>query len=313
MQKRTEETACDMQLSDATIQAMAKIITRWTAGTPDYVVPGLNLSLFQRVKPTLPAMCLLPPSIEFVLQGAKQMTVGEETYPCNSQNFLITSLDLPVTSQVIAASSIKPCLSLTLRLNLRTLTELTLQSRQFEPAEQKITHGIGSGVANLSLLDPVYRLLGLLDEPEAIPVIGPLIEREIHYRLLLSAQAPRLWQIASSGSQSHRVARAISWLIKNYASTLKIDDLAAYVQMSNSSLHHHFRQLTAMSPLQYQKWLRLTEARRLMLSEGKDAASAAFLVGYDSPSQFSREYARLFGQPPRRDVLKLRGQAVNHR
>ena len=133
-----------------------------------------------------------------------------------------------------------------------------------------------------------------------------LIEREIHYRLLKSDQAALLWQIASVGSQGHRVAKAIDWLKMNYTEALRIDDLAAHVQMSPSSLHQYFRQLTAMSPLQYQKWLRLNEARRLMLNENSDAASAAFEVGYESPSQFSREYTRLFGAPPKRDIEGLR-------
>jgi AraC-like DNA-binding protein len=154
-------------------------------------------------------------------------------------------------------------------------------------------------------MEAFKRLVDLQDEPQAIPVLSPLIQREIHFRLLGSDQGARLWQIASSGSQSQRIARAIDWLKQNFAATLRVPELAERVQMSPSSLHHHFRQLTAMSPLQYQKWLRLHEARRLMLNEHLDAASAAFRVGYESPSQFSREYSRLFGSPPRRDVDTL--------
>ena len=169
------------------------------------------------------------------------------------------------------------------------------------------------GAVTPTLLESFKRLTDLLDEPDAIEVLAPLVQREIHYRLLTSDQAGRLRQLASVGSQSHLVARAIEWLKTNYASPLRIEDLADRVHMSPSSLHHHFRQLTAMSPLQYQKWLRLNEARRLMLTEGFDAASAAFEVGYESPSQFSREYARLFGAPPRRDVVSLRKQAVPDR
>lgn len=139
-----------------------------------------------------------------------------------------------------------------------------------------------------------------------IAVLAPLIEREIHYRLLKSDLAMRLLQIASVGSQSQRIARAIDWLKTYYAQPLRVDELAAHAQMSTSSLHHHFRQLTAMSPLQYQKWLRLSEAKRLMLNENLDAARAAFHVGYESPSQFSREYSRFFGAPPKRDIEGLR-------
>ena len=179
------------------------------------------------------------------------------------------------------------------------------------PVERLNDRGVGIGLGSVTpvLLEAFKRMLDLLDDPGAIPVLAPLIEREIHYRLLKSDQAARLWQIASVGSQSHRVAKAIDWLKTNYTATLRIDDLASRVQMSTSSLHQHFRQLTAMSPLQYQKWLRLNEARRLMLNENLDAASAAFEVGYESPSQFSREYTRLFGTPPKRDIEGLRRKA----
>jgi AraC-like DNA-binding protein len=166
------------------------------------------------------------------------------------------------------------------------------------------------GTVTPTLLESFNRLTDLLDEPDAIEVLAPLVLREIHYRLLTSDQAGRLRQLASVGSQSHLVARAIDWLKSNYTTPLRIDELAKRVHMSASSLHHHFRQLTAMSPLQYQKWLRLNDARRLMLNDGFDAASAAFKVGYESPSQFSREYARLFGAPPKRDVASLRRKAA---
>jgi transcriptional regulator GlxA family with amidase domain len=162
------------------------------------------------------------------------------------------------------------------------------------------------GTLTLSLLEPFSRLVALLDDPQSIHILAPLIEREIHYRILTSDQGARLWHIAAVGSQGQRIGKAIDWLRSNYRKPLHIDELADNVQMSLSSLHHHFRQLTGMSPLQYQKWLRLNEARRLMLNERLDAASSAFQVGYESPSQFSREYARLFGSPPKRDIELLR-------
>jgi len=152
-------------------------------------------------------------------------------------------------------------------------------------------------------------LIDLLDEPEDIPILAPIILREIFYRLLMGDQGPRLRQMASAGSQSQQIARAIDWLKGNFTRPLHIDDLARQVNMSISTFHHHFRELTAMSPLQYQKWLRLNEARRLMLTENEDAATAAFQVGYESPSQFSREYSRLFGAPPLRDITSLRQTA----
>ena len=256
-----------------------------------------------------PTTCLVAAGIVLVVQGEKQMLVGGEAYPYDVNRFLITSLDLPANSQIVSANPEKPCLGLVLKLDLRIMAELIAQGGLPLPTERSSDRGIGIGTVTPALLEPFKRLLDLLDEPETIPVLAPLIEREIHYRLLMSDQAARLWQIASVGSQGHRVARAIDWLKVNYTATLRIDDLASHVQMSPSSLHQHFRQLTAMSPLQYQKWLRLNEARRLMLNENLDAASAAFEVGYESPSQFSREYTRLFGAPPKRDVDGLRRKA----
>lgn len=289
--------------------AMARLIGRWTEGQEDCSTPVPNLGLFRRETPTEPCACLVESSVVLVVQGVKQMVVGGHAYEYDSDRFVITSLDLPASSQVIEASLDKPCLGLVLKLDLRVMAELIAQGNLPAPADPSVNCGIGLGTITPLMLEPLKRLLDLLDEPGAIEVLAPLIQREIHYRLLMSDQAARLWQIASVGSQSHRIARAIDWLKVNFASPLRIDELAARAQMSASSLHHHFRQLTAMSPLQYQKWLRLNEAKRLMLNERLDAASAAFQVGYESPSQFSREYSRLFGAPPKRDISELRRKA----
>ncbi|HZX31124.1 MAG TPA: AraC family transcriptional regulator [Rhodocyclaceae bacterium] len=289
-------------------EAMAESIGRWTVGKADCPTPIPGLMFFRRETPMPPAMCLVEPSIILVVQGEKQMLVGGEAFPYGIDRFLVTSLDLPANSQVTVASPDKPCLGLALKFDFRIMAELIAQGGLPIPAERSSDHGIGIGIGTVTptLLQAFKRLLDLLDEPGAIPVLAPLIEREIHYRLLMSDQAARLRQIASVGSQSHRIAKAVDWLKMNYTTTLRINELAASVQMSTSSLHHHFRQLTAMSPLQYQKWLRLNEARRLMLNEARDAASAAFEVGYESPSHFSREYTRLFGAPPKRDIEGLR-------
>ena len=290
-------------------KAMVDCIGRRTVGNTDIPTPIANLSFFRREMPMPPTICLVAAGIVLVVQGEKQMLVGGEAYPYDIHRFLITSLDLPATSRIVSASPEKPCLGLVLKLDLRIMAELIAQGGLPLPMERSNDRGIGIGTVTPILLEPFKRLLDLLDEPDTIPVLAPLIEREIHYRLLKSDQAARLWQIASVGSQGHRVAKAIDWLKVNYTAALRIEDLAAHVQMSPSSLHQHFRQLTAMSPLQYQKWLRLNEARRLMLNEDSDAASAAFEVGYESPSQFSREYTRLFGAPPKRDIEGLRRNA----
>ncbi|WP_339627894.1 AraC family transcriptional regulator, partial [uncultured Pseudomonas sp.] len=177
--------------------------------------------------------------------------------------------------------------------------------------DRSVATSVGIGAATTPLLSSFGRLLELLDEPDAIAVLAPLIQREIHYRLLMSDQAARLRQITSVDGQGYRIAKAIDWLKLNYATPLRVDDLASRVQMSTPTFHHHFRQLTAMSPLQYQKWLRLNEAKRLMLNEHLDVSSAAFKVGYESPSQFSREYSRLFGVPPKRNIEALRGKLAS--
>ena len=296
---------------DALREAMVESIGRWTIGQTDCLTAISNLNLFRRENPMPPSTCLVEASVILVVQGEKQMLAGGEAYPYNINRFLITSLDIPANSQVVTASADNPCLGLAFKLDLRTMAELIAQGGLPLPTERSNDRGVGIGLGAVTpvLLEAFKRLLNLLDEPETIPVLAPLIEREIHYRLLKSNQAARLWQIASVGSQGHRVAKAIDWLKVNYTATLRIDDLASHVQMSPSSLHQYFRQLTAMSPLQYQKWLRLNEARRLMLNEDLDAASAAFEVGYESPSQFSREYTRLFGAPPKRDIEGMRRQA----
>ena len=296
---------------DAMREAMIASIGRRTIGQFDCSTPISGLTFFRREAPMPPTICLVEACIVLVVQGEKQMLAGGEAYPYNINRFLITSLDIPANSQVVRASPDNPCLGLVLKLDLRTMAELIAQGGLPLPEDRSSDRGavIGLGTVTPLLLEPFKRMLDLLDEPSAIPILAPLIEREIHYRLLMSDQAARLQQIASVGSQGHRVAKAIDWLKVNYTETLRIDDLASHVKMSPSSLHHHFRQLTAMSPLQYQKWLRLNEARRLMLNEDSDAASAAFEVGYESPSQFSREYTRLFGVPPKRDIEGLRRKA----
>jgi len=289
---------------------LAEVIGRWTHGNEDRATPIPNLMLFRREQCTEPCATLYEPNIVIIAQGAKQLLMGERTYAYDTGHFLVTSLDLPASSQVLQASADAPCLGLAVKLDLRVTAELIAAGGLPPPPRERVAGGSAAlGTVTPALLEPFVRLLGLLDEPGAIPVLAPLVQREIHYRVLSSDSAARLWQIASVGSQSQRVAKAIDWLKRNYRQPLRIDDLAAQVQMSTSSLHHHFREFTAMSPLQYQKWLRLSEARRLMLNEREAAASAAFHVGYESPSQFSREYSRLFGAPPQRDVGGLRQRA----
>ncbi len=288
------------------LEALTTIIGARAPTTGDFNTAISGLGLFRREHPTPPSVCMVEPSIILVAQGEKQLWVGGQGYPYDTTHFLVTSLDLPANSEVLAASPEKPCLGLTFKLDLRMLAELA-QSDPPNTNQRLVGKGVGIGSVTAVMLASFERLLALLDEPDAIPVLAPLIQREIHYRLLKSDQSGRLRQIIAVDGQGYRIAKAIDWLKLNYALALRIDDLAAQVQMSTPTFHHHFRQLTAMSPLQYQKWLRLNEARRLMLNEHLDVSGAAFKVGYESPSQFSREYSRLFGVAPKRDIAVLRG------
>jgi AraC-like DNA-binding protein len=287
------------------LACLARFITTRTAGDEDRATNINSLAFFRREQSTEPCSCLVEPSVVLVVQGAKQMLVGGQRYPYDPTHFLLTSVDLPASSQVLDASPLQPCLGLVLRLDLHIMAELIAHGGITAPPAGGTPHGMALGAVTPALLNAFCRLLSLLEETADQAVLEPLILREIHYRLLVSEQASRLWQILATGTHVQRIAKAIDWLKSHYSEPLRIDELAARVQMSASSLHHHFRQMTAMSPLQYVKWLRLNEARRLMLNEKMEAATAAFRVGYESPSQFSREYGRLFGQPPKRDIAQL--------
>jgi AraC-like DNA-binding protein len=291
---------------EVALEALAESIARWTDKDhhPETAIPGL--SLHRREALTEPMSGMYEPSICLVAQGAKRVLLGDDTYVYDAHHFLLTSVDLPTVVQVIEASREKPFLGLLLKLDQRQIAQLMVDSHLPPPRAQQSSRGMATGEVTLPLLSACQRLLDLLAEPQDIPILAPLIQREISYRLLVGDQGVRLRQMASAGSQSHQIARAIDWLKGNFTLPLRIDDLAKRVNMSTSTFHHHFRALTAMSPLQYQKRLRLNEARWLMLTERLDATNAAFQVGYESPSQFSREYSRLFGAPPLRDITSLR-------
>lgn len=267
-------------------------------------VPGFGM--YRREKPSQPSNALYEPTICLIVQGAKRVNLGNESYTYNKEHFLITSIDMPTTVQVIEASPEKPCLGLVLKLDMREISQLVVDGNLPQPKVNPLSRGMTLGKVSKPLLNAFQRLVELLDEPKDIPILSPVIKREIFYRLLIGDQGTRLRQMASAGTPSHQIAQAINWLRENYSESLKVEDLASQVHMSTSTFHHHFRTITAMSPLQYQKWLRLSEARRLMLTESLDAGSAAFQVGYESPSQFSREYSRLFGNSPLRDITNLR-------
>lgn len=263
-----------------------------------------SLSVHRASRPTQASHAIYASMLTVVAQGGKEVVVGEQTYRYDQANYLLTSVDMPVLARVTDATPARPCLCVAWRLDAARITDLMAA----HPPPSKAPPRCGMFVSPLSFepLDAVLRLVRLLEQPDDLPILAPLIERELLYRLMTGEQGGVLRQIALSGSQSHQVARAIDWLKQNYRAPLRIQELAQTVNMSVSSLHHHFKAVTALSPLQYQKALRLQEARRLLLAEYCDAASAAHRVGYESPSQFSREYSRFFGAPPLRDISQLR-------
>ncbi len=288
---------------------LSEIIAR-LAGPGEVKTTAISgLSIFRWDEPTEPISGLYEPSVCMVAQGAKRVTLGDETYIYDAEHYLITSVHLPTVYQVLEASPKKPFLGLSLSLDLREVSLLMADSHLPPPRTQQYSCGMATGEVTPALLDAICRLVGLLDSKQDIAILAPMIQREIIYRLLIGEQGARLRQIAAAGSQSQQVARAVEWLKNNVREPLRISELASRAGMSTSTFHHHFRATTTLSPLQYQKHLRLQEARRLMLTKRFDAATAGFEVGYESPSQFNREYSRLFGAPPLRDITKLRQMA----
>ncbi len=306
MVKQDSKPVVENKGLEVALEMLGESIARWTDNGDRYETGIPGLALHQRSEPSPPISIMYEPRICVVAQGAKRVLLGDDTYVYDAHHYLITSVDLPTVVQIINASREKPYLGLVLRLDQREISQLMVDSNLPPPRPQQSSRGMATGAVTQPLITAFQRLIDLLDEQKDIPILAPIIKREIFYRLLVSDQGARLRQMASAGSQSQQIARAIDWLKGNFTQPLRIDDLATQVNMSTSTFHHHFRALTAMSPLQYQKWLRLSEARRLMLAENQDATTAAFQVGYESPSQFSREYSRLFGNSPLRDITSLR-------
>jgi len=271
-------------------------------------IPGLGLS--HREAPTEQTGYIHEPSLCLVVQGAKRLLLGEEVFSYDADHYLIVSVDLPVVGQILDASPEKPFLAMVLKLDPRMISQLLVDGNLPQPRTQQTSRGMAVSRVTLSMLCAFQRLLDLLDQQEDIPILAPLVQREIVYRLLMGEQGPRLRQMGATGTQSNQLTQAIDWLKKNYTQPLRVDDLAAHASMSTSTFHRHFRELTAMSPLQFQKRLRLHEARRIMFTDHLDATSVAFQVGYESSTQFNREYSRVFGAPPLRDIKSLRQQAA---
>jgi len=279
-------------------------------GQKGMAVEGVRLTASE--VPAAPSHHVYEPTFGVVAQGAKRTMLGDKVFEYSAGQYLVVSVDLPIASHVVRASADEPYLAVGMTLRPATIATLLLEvaAGDYTPVEPS---GMAVSDATTELLEPVVRLLRLLDRPEDIPVLRPMVEREILWRLLAGEQRAMVRQIGLADSRLSQISHAIGWIRVHYAETFRIEDLARLAAMSVSSFHRHFRAVTAMSPLQYQKQIRLQEARARLLAESEDVAAVGFRVGYDSPSQFSREYSRLFGAPPGRDAARLRTASMLER
>ncbi len=268
------------------------------------VIPGLRLA--RATSPTESVTGVFKPSLCIVAQGAKEIHLWETTYRYDPSRYLVASLEMPITGKVVEASSSNPYLSIRLDLDPTVVGSVMLESGLTSPIGHTDAKAVFVSQLDQSLLDVVVRMLRLLDDPTEQRVLLPLIKREIAFRLLMGEQGARLRHLPTLGAHSHRIAQAVEKLRREFDRAISIEHLAHEFGMSSSSFHHHFKSVMDMSPLQFQKLIRLQEARQLMLGENLDASSAGYRVGYDDPSHFSRDYKRHFGEAPGRDVSRLR-------
>jgi AraC-like DNA-binding protein len=290
------------------LDELRRRIARLCAGSPQpRWIEGMTVSCTARV--TEPLGTLSEPVFALVAQGAKRSVLGDYIFDYHAGQYLVVTVDLPLTSQITQATPTEPFLAFGLPLQPALVAQLLLESGP-TVARRHNGPGIATGDADDNLLDPVVRLLRLLDEPRDVPVLAPGLQREIHWRLLNGPQGALVRQLGLDNSQCALVARAIGWIETHYDRVIRIDDLAKHVDMSVASLNRHFRAVTGMSPLQYQKQLRLQKARIQLIAAPHDVAAIGYAVGYRNPSQFSREYRRMFGAPPGQDAARLQSVTV---
>lgn len=279
-------------------------LLRHMPGPGKYPTDIEELGLTRREEGNQSENCFYGPSVGIIVQGTKRAVIGSDAYTYGEGQCLVTGVDMPSSFYVVGASPQRPFLAVGLNLDKYLITRL---AAEIPPAPDPDSYkGVFVADVDADMLNAFLRLVDLLDKPGQIPVMAPLIIREIHYRLLVGPQGALLRRLNTLGTQSNQIAKAIVWLRTNYREPLSVDSLARQVNMATSTFHRHFKEVTSLSPLQFHKRLRLYEAQRLMLVENQDAAGAGLAVGYESPTQFSREYKRLFGEPPRRNVMGLR-------
>lgn len=287
---------------------LASAVARVAHSDGDYPTQIPGLTIYRRSAASEPCPCVFGLGLGIAIQGGKRVTLGNEIFDYGPGQTLVTSVDLPVISHVTKASASEPYLGLVLALDARTISQLAADTEFIGSLKESSSRAMSVVDLDEGLLDALCRLVRLLDEPALIAQIAPLIQREITVRLLTGQHSTTLRHLVTLGSPNQQIAKVISWLKVNFTQDLPVDDLATKAFMSASTFRQHFRAVAGMSPLQYIKNLRLQEARQLMLNDSIDASSAAVRVGYESASQFSREYTRLFGAPPLRDLKRMRAQ-----
>jgi AraC-like DNA-binding protein len=296
-----------LHTSDATATAaLASAIGRFAQTDGDHTTAIPALTLHRRQAPTQPLHCIYNLGLGVVAQGHKQVLLGGEATGYGPGQSMLTTIDLPVVSHVTSATAREPFLGLMLTLDVRSILQMASEMEAPRSRRDNAHRSISFEVLDLALLDALIRLVNLLDEPNLVPRLAPLIQQEITIRLLTGPHGPHLRHLVIAGSPGRQIANAVAWPKQHFIQPLHGDDLAERAHMSPSTFRQNFRALTGVSPLQYQKQLRLQEARQLMLNENLDAGGAAVSVGYESASQFSREYRRLFGAPPQGDVTRMR-------
>jgi AraC-like DNA-binding protein len=290
----------------AAVSALAYAVGNFAQTDGDYATAIPALTLHRRSAPTKPLHCIYSLGLGVTAQGGKHVMLRKEVIDYGAGQSMLTTIDLPAVSHVTQASVRKPFLGLLLTLDARHILQLAAEMELPSTSRERVYRPVSIERLDPALMEALVRLVHLLEEPALVPRLAPLIQQEITIRLLTSPYGQQLQRLVAAGSPSQQIAKAVAWLKQNFTQTLHVDDLAARTHMSPSTFRQHFRAITGMSPLQFQKQLRLQEARQLMLNQGLDAGNAGGLVGYESASQFSREYSRLFGAPPQRDIKRMR-------
>jgi AraC-like DNA-binding protein len=304
----------ELEMSKAeSVSALAHAVGNFAQTDGDYATAIPALTLHRRSAPTKPLHCIYSLGLGVTAQGGKRVMLREEVLDYGPGQSMLTTIDLPVVSHVTQASVRRPFLGLLVTLDARHILQLVSEMELPQPSRERAYRPVSIERLDDALIDALVRLVKLLGEPALVPRLAPLIQQEITIRVLTGRYGPQLQSLVAAGSPSQQIAKAVAWLKQNFTQALHVEDLAARTHMSPSTFRQHFRAITGMSPLQFQKQMRLQEARQLMLNQSLDAGNAGGLVGYESASQFSREYSRLFGAPPQRDIRRMRMSQTSSR